>query len=181
MKRLATILMAAAALTARADDRAMFVMAGDVARLVIIDVDGDMEWEQTVDFDHEGHIATIDGRTPTVERDELDRPVSITLTDEDEDGEPVSVTTRLTYLGDTFSVSRAETLDATDEGNTSFIFRYDPATGRTLSRTFAAMGEEQTFTYTYSASDLTGNWTERTERADGTDSSMTQRRRYELR
>ena len=160
----------------RADDRPLFVVAGPVSSITIVNDDGEMSWEQTFEFDTDGLLTAIDGQEPRIERDTLGRPVKISLDEEDEDGETVTVDYLLTYVGTTFSVSEARTEGADPEGNWTYTYRYDPHTGRALSRTYADPQEPETFVFAYTAADADGNWTERTETPDGAEFPVTQRR-----
>lgn len=178
---MAASVMTVAALHGNADDRAMFVMAGDVASVALINSDDEMEWEQVIEFNTDGRIAAVDGVVPVIDRDRLGRPVTVTLTAEDEDGGEVSVTTRLTYHGDTFMVATAETVDGSEEGSWCYTYSYDKSTGRTLQRVYSSMGESETFVYDYTVTDTYGNWTVRTETSDGAEFPLTQRRRIEFR
>lgn len=182
MYRLLSIILILSAVTAmRADDRPMFVMAGDISRLVTESDNGEMTWLQTVDFDADGLISAIDGIAPAIERDDLGRPVAISLTEEDEDGEAVTVVHRLTYVGDTFNVKHTSIDTGSGEGSWECAYTYDLRTGRAITKTITEYGETDRFGYTYITFDPSGNWTERSELSAGSDYRLTQRRHYTLR
>lgn len=158
-----------------ADDRTMFGLKGDIATVTIENSDDDgIVWSTTVTFDADGLIEEIDGKVPSLERDSSGRLTRVTITEEDEDGQPVDVVTTLTYTLDT--PPRVATATTTsDEEQWSYTYSYTPD-GLTATRTYSSGGDTEKFVYSYNAArDSHDNWVERTETADGAEFPLTQR------
>lgn len=167
------LLFAMSVMTAFADDRALFGVAGDIMHLEIENSDDDgVAFVLAVDFDENGNIVGVNDVRPEITRDPAGRIVTVTLADEDEEGEPLAVTTTLTYDANG-RVAKAST--SGDEGSWDYLYEYDPATGFVARRTYTSMGESERFTYDYSAKrDDRGNWVSRVETADGAEFPLTQ-------
>lgn len=158
---------------ARADDRSLFGVKGDVKHLEIENSDDDgVAFVLAIDFDNDGNIEGINGVAPDIVRDAEGRIMTVTVTDEDEEGAPLAVTTSLTYD----SSGRVATATTSgDEGSWEYSYDYDPATGFVARRTYSSMGESEHFTYEYAAGrDKNGNWISRIESADGAEFPLKQ-------
>ena len=157
-------LCALGCLSAMADDRGMFSLKGNVQEVTIETIEEALTVATVVKFDKNGLIATIDNVEPLLTRDHQGRVHTVTLSDEDEDGELVNVVNTLIYGADGIHVEkyRQENPDET----VIFTITYDAETGLPQTMSIANEGYDEppmVLTYTYTDFDSNGNWTKRTD------------------
>ncbi len=170
----ALVLVLFTVLTGQADDRtSMFGIRGEVSQARLESADGEDSFTLwVVDFDEDGQIVAVNDAEPRITRDARGLVTEIITVEEDEDGQPVDIVTRLTY-NDKPRVVAAETL--TDEDRWTFTYKYDDK-GHMTERTYHSNGDREVFAVTYpAADDADGNWTERNETADGAEYPVVQR------
>lgn len=145
-----------------ADQQTLFGMKGEVDSICIITDDGGgFAWQVEIVFDEDGNVLEIDGVEVEVTRDSDGRLTSVTIEDEDEEGNPVLILTKLNYNRQN-RVSRIESTSGNEKWSEKYV--YDSA-GLLIKKEFSGPEDTDTYTYQYVKTDKHGNWTKRIEKA----------------
>lgn len=174
MKYLLFLIASMCGLFAYANDLSMFGLKGPVDSVCIIMNDAGLEWQTEFTFDEKGLLIEIDGVEVTCVRDSKDRIASIIVEESVEDDEDAFTTIDMSLTYDTSGYVTKVTAKSGDETWTQ-TYKYD-SKGLLTELVYDGGEENEIRQYVYLKFDEYGNWTERQERLQSMDSTITQTR-----
>ena len=157
-----------------ASDLDMFGLKGPVDSVCIVMNDAGLEWQTEFTFDENGLLIEIDGVEVSCERDVKGRMTSITVEEAVEDDEDSYTTINMTIAYTPSGRVSKVTASSGDEVWTQ-TYSYD-ADGLLKELIYDSTEDKEVQQYTYLKFDEYGNWTQRQEKLQSMDRTVTQTR-----
>lgn len=172
MKRLFYTLLLLVGLSAHSKDLDMFRLIGPVDSLCVEMNDAGLTWLCEYSFDDDGFLIEVDGVEVNVDRDSSGLITDFIIEEDDEDNEPVTIETKITY-DKAGRVTSTITMSPDEEWTETFTYNHE---GLLVKREYKSVDSTEVFYYTYTKFDSLGNWTERHEKVSSLNQSIIQTR-----
>lgn len=172
MKHLFYTLLLLVGLSAHSKDLDMFRLVGPVDSLCVEMNDAGLTWQCEYSFDDDGFLIEVDGVDINVERDRNGFITDFIIEEDDEDNEPITIETKITY-DKAGRVTGTKTVSPDEEWTETFTYNHE---GLLIKREYMSADSTEDFYYTYTKFDPLGNWTERQEKVSSLNQSIIQTR-----
>ncbi len=152
-------------------------MKGNVKKLVETTEEGGYKSTTTYVFDNNGLLISMNGDPVKMKRDDTRRPIKVTYSEIDEDGDPQS--SSVSFFYDEKNQLIREKHD-TYQAGWSIVYKRD-ANGNVISEKISddlGGGETISISYPDNSFDSSGNWTNRTTKSAGGTTKVTRKITY---